>query len=190
MNDARPHSIRTGLVLRLILALAAALLVAGCGQGDPGAIGPTGVDGGLSPEGKRQDYVDGVTRALGQLSQATQTPTYAKSVESGNKKSLQLSMYAWRQGGEQLKGLDPPKDAVPGHTALIKAVEGLDAWNQRLVKAAPNKFLTKKLARQAADSAASRQYGDAICTLVAAGYDVVDADACGTGLDAASPPAG
>jgi hypothetical protein len=172
---------------KILLALAAALLLAGCGEGDPGALGPSGVDGGLSAEGKRQEYVDGVSRALGQLGSATQGPAFAKAVDGGNRRQLQAAALAWRQGGEQLKGLNPPKDAAEGHAALIAAVEALDAWNQRIVRAAPNKAATKKLARQAGSSPASQQFEAAVCQLVDAGYEVVDPGACTPLANAAGP---
>lgn len=173
-----------------MLVIGLAVLAAGCGEGDPGALGPSGVDGGLSPEGQRQDYVDGVTRALAQLGAATQTPAFSRAVETGNKRQLQTATLAWRQGGEQLKTLNPPKDAVPGHTSLVKAVEALDGWNQRILKVAPNKAMTRKIGGQASDSPASKQFEDAICELVDAGYDVVDPAVCGTPLDGAEPPVG
>lgn len=171
-----------------MVLLVAALLAAGCGDSDPSAIGPTGIDGGLSPEGQRQEYVDGVTRALQQLGSA-QGATFGKAVETGNRKQLQAASIAWRQGGEQLKGLDPPKEAVPGHTALVKAVEALDGWNQRIVRAAPKAASTKKVARQASSSAASKQFEAAVCELVDAGFEVVDPGAC-TPLANASGPVG
>lgn len=184
MTHARP----TTMKLRLLLALAAStLLLAGCGEGDPGALGPAGVDGGLSPEGQRQEYVDGVSRALGQLGSATQGPGFARAVDGGNRRQLQAAALAWRQGGEQLKTLNPPKDAAEGHAALIKAVEDLDAWNQRIVRAAPNKAMTKKLARQAAASPASKQFEAAVCMLVDNGYEVIDPGACTPLADAAGP---
>jgi hypothetical protein len=174
---------------KLLVALVAVLLLAGCGESDPGAIGPNGIDGGLSAEGKRADYVDGVSRALNQLGSATNNPTYGRAVDGGNRRQLQAAALAWRQGGEELKQLDPPKDAVPGHKALIAAVEALDAWNQRIVAAAPNKAATKKLAKQAGASPASKQFEAAVCMLVDEGYEVIDPGAC-TPLADASGPAG
>jgi hypothetical protein len=175
------------MTTKILIAIAAAMLLAGCGESDPGAIGPSGVDGGVSPEQQSQDYTDGVSRALAQLGSATQGPAFAKAVDTGSERQLQASALAWRQGGEQLKQLDPPKDAIEGHKALIAAVEALDAWNQRIVAAAPNKAQTKKLARQAQASPASRQFEAAVCQLVDAGYEVVDPGAC-TPLANASGP--
>ncbi len=171
---------------RAALALAAAALLAGCGD-DPAAIGPD-LGSGLSEEGQRQEYVDGVSRALGQLG-STQGEQYARAVDAGNRRQLQVAALAWRQGGEQLQGLNPPADAVEGHKALIAAVEGLDQWNQRIVQAAPNKAKTKQLARQASSSPASQQFEGAVCQLVDAGYEVIDPGAC-TPLADAAPPAG
>jgi hypothetical protein len=179
--------IRSRVLRSLVLLATAAMLLAGCGEGDPGAIGPNGIDGGLSAEGKRQEYVDGVTRALGQLGSATNNAGYGRAVDTGNKRQLQGAALAWRQGGQELKTLNPPKDAVEGHKALIAAVEALDAWNQRIVKAAPNKAATKKLARQAGNSAASQQFEAAVCMLVDAGYEVIDPGACTPLADAAGP---
>lgn len=172
---------------KILIALLTALLLAGCGEGDPGAIGPTGIDGGLSAEGKRQEYTDGVGRALQQLGAATQGPAFSRAVDGGNRRQLQAAALAWRQGGEQLKTLDPPKDAAEGHQALIAAVEALDAWNQRIVAAAPNKAMTKKLARQASASPASQQFEAAVCQLVDAGYEVIDPGACTPLADAEGP---
>jgi hypothetical protein len=173
-----------------VLATMAALLLAGCGN-DSAALGPTGGLDSLSPEGQRQDYVDGVVRALQQLGTATQGATFAKAVNTGNAKQLRAAALAWRQGGEQLKSLDPPKDAVEGHTALVKAVEGLDQWNQRIVRAAPNKAMTKKLSTQAPASQASHQFEPALCTLVDAGFDVLpDSSACQPLSDASAPTSG
>ncbi|MCW2921188.1 MAG: hypothetical protein JWL76_1062 [Thermoleophilia bacterium] len=177
----------TKLLLRLALATFAALLVAGCGESDPG---PGAVGGGeLSTEGQRQDYVDGVTRALSQLGSATQGPEFARAVDGGNRKQLQVAALAWQQGGAQLKGLNPPKDAVEGHKALVVAVGALDQWNRRIVAAAPNKAMTKKLARQAGASPASQQFEAAVCQLVDAGYEVVDPGVC-TPLANAGAPVG
>jgi hypothetical protein len=177
----------TKLLMRLALATIAALLLAGCGESDPG---PTAVGGGgLSAEGQRQDYVDGVSRALSQLGSATQGPAFARAVDGGNRKQLQVAALAWQQGGAQLKGLNPPKDAVPGHKALVAAVTALDQWNQRIVAAAPNKAMTKRLARQAGASPASQQFEAAVCQLVDAGYEVVDPGVC-TPLANAEPPVG
>ncbi|MCW2927710.1 MAG: hypothetical protein JWM86_1678 [Thermoleophilia bacterium] len=169
--------------------LVAAALLAGCGESDPGAIGPAGVDGGVSSEQQRQDYVEGVQRALDQLGSATQGPEFAKAVDAGNGRLLKASAIAWQQGGAQLKQLSPPKEAVEGHTALVKAVDGLNVWNQRIVAAAPNKAMTKKLARQASASAASQSFEAAVCQLVDAGYEVVDSGACSP-LENASGPVG
>ena len=186
MSTAR--NLKTFRPFRALLAIAAAaLLAAGCGEGDPGALGPSGVDGGLSPEGQRQDYIDGVSRALGQLGAATQGETFARAVDGGNRRQLQAAALAWRQGGEQLKQLSPPKDAVQAHTNLVRAVEGLDAWNQRIIRAAPNKANTKKVARQAAASPASQQFEAAVCQLVDAGYEVIDPGACTPLADAEGP---
>ena len=174
-------------ISKVLLALVAVLLLAGCGEEDPGALGPRGLDGGLSPEGQRQEYRDGVERALGQLGAATQGATFAKAVDGGNRRQLQAAALAWQQGGQQLKGLNPPEDAVEGHKALIAAVEALDAWNQRIVRAAPNKAQTKKLARQAQTSPASQQFEAAVCMLVDAGYEVIDPGACTPLADAGGP---
>jgi hypothetical protein len=174
-------------IWRLALAGAAVLLLAGCGEQDPG---PSAVGGGsLSAEGQRQEYVDGVSRALSQLGSATQGQQFARAVDTGNRRQLQVAALAWQQGGAQLKGLNPPKDAVEGHKALVAAVEGLDAWNQRIVRAAPNKAATKKLARQASASPASQQFEAAVCQLVDAGFEVVDPGAC-TPLSNAEGPVG
>lgn len=178
---------RSTTIHRLALAAVAALLLAGCGESDPGAIGPAGVDGGISAEGQRQEYVDGVGRALAQLGSATQNQNFAQAVDSGNKRQLQSAAIAWRQGMQQLKGLNPPEQAVEGHNQLLDAVEALDSWNQRIVNAAPNKTRTKALARQASASPASRNFEAAVCTLVDAGYEVVDPGACTPLANAAGP---
>ncbi|MCW2955380.1 MAG: hypothetical protein JWO69_249 [Thermoleophilia bacterium] len=173
-----------------ITLLAAAMLLAGCGETDPGAIGPTGVDGLLSPEGQKQEYLDGVGGALTQLSSA-QGEQFGSAVDTANRKQLQVAALAWRQGGEQLKSLSAPKDAVEEHQALVTAIEGLDTWNKRIAAAAPNKAQTRKLARQASNSPASKQYGAALCGLVQAGYEVVDPAACdSTPLESAEGPVG
>jgi len=177
-------------MMRVLVLVVGAMLLAACGEGDPGAIGPSGVDGGLSPEGARQEYVDGVIGALAQLSQATQGPAYAKSVDTGNKQQLQVAALAWQQGGQQLKQLSPPKAAVKGHKALVAAVDSLNVWNQKVVAAAPNKKRTQQVATTAANSPASQNFGAAICMLVQAGYDVVDPGECGSPLDSASSPVG
>lgn len=170
-----------------ILLATMAIVVAGCGEQDPG---PTVLGGGeLSAEGQRQEYVDGVSRALAQLGSATQGEQFAKAVDGGNRRQLQVAALAWRQGGAQLKGLNPPKDAVEGHKALVAAVDALDAWNQRIVKAAPNKAMTKRLATQASNSPASRNFEAAVCQLVDAGYEVIDPGAC-TPLSNAEGPVG
>lgn len=166
--------------------LVAAVLLAGCGEADPGAIGPTGVDGGLSGEGQRQEYIDGVGRALQQLGSA-QGQGFAKAIDAGNTRQLQAAAIAWDQGGEQLQGLDPPKDAVGAHTQLVKAVEGLSVWNQRIAKAAPNKALTRKLGKQASASPASQSFEAAVCGIVDAGYEVIDPAACSPLTNAEGP---
>ncbi len=177
----------TKTMLRLALASTVALLLAGCGANDPG---PTTLGGGgLSPEGQRQEYVDGVSRALSQLGSATQGEAFTRAVDTGNRRQLQVAALAWRQGGAQLKGLSPPKDAVEGHKALVAAVEGLDTWNRRIVNAAPNKAVTKRLAQRASASAASQQFEKAVCELVDAGYEVIDPGAC-TPLANAEGPVG
>lgn len=183
MTTAR-HRLR--LAGRTLLVLACAVLLLGCGD-DPSAIGPAGIDGGLSPEGRRQEYTDGVGRALAQLGSATQGAGFAKAVEGGNRRQLQAAALAWRQGGEQLRGLDPPKDAAAAHAKLVSAVEGLDSWNQRIVRAAPNKASTRRLARQAVRSPASQQFEAAVCELVDAGYEVIDPGACTPLADAEGP---
>jgi hypothetical protein len=171
--------------MTLVIA-AAALLAAGCGEGDPGAIGPAGVDGGLSSEGQRQEYVEGVSRALTQMFSG-QGASYGTSIETGNEKQLQATVIAWRQGVQQLKSINPPKDAVSGHTALVKAAESLDGWNQRIAAAAPNKNRTKALARQASNSPASRQLEAAVCEIVDAGYEIADPGTCTPLANAAAP---
>ena len=182
MNATMTTTTKT-ILWRLALATIAALLLAGCGESDPGVI----TDSSLSPEGQRQDYVDGVTRALGQLGSATQGPEFARAVDGGNRKQLQIAALAWQQGGAQLKGLSPPKDAVEGHKALVAAVTALDQWNQRIVAAAPNKAKTKQLARQAGASPASQQFEAAVCQIVDAGYEVIDPGACTPLADAEGP---
>ena len=171
------------------LLVAASVLVAGCDNGDPGAMGAMGVDG-LSNEQTKQDYTDGVGRALVQLGSA-QGQAFGKAVETANKKQLQASAIAWEQGLEQLKQVDPPKDVVGQHTALVKAVETLNVWNKRLATAAPNKAKTRKLGQQASASPASNAFGAAICDIVDVGYDVVDSSACTPMADeAAQSPMG
>ena len=170
------------------VAAVAIVLLTGCGESDPGALGPSGVDGSLSPEGQKQVYVDGVSRALDQLG-STQGAGFAKAVDGGNKQLLQTAALAWRQGGDQLKSLDPPKGAADEHQALIKAVDALDTWNKRLVAAAPNKASTRKIAKAASNSPASRQFEAAVCALNDAGYEVVDPGAC-TPLSNAAGPVG
>jgi hypothetical protein len=166
-----------GLLRRALLLGAAVLLLAGCSNGDPGALGPNSVDGGLSTEGQKQEYVDGVSRALNQLGKA-QDDSFGKAVEDGSKKGLQAAALDWRQGGQQLKQLNPPKDAAAAHAKLISAVDQLAVWNARLVAAAPNKAQTRKLAKQASISEPSTAYGDAVCELLDKGYSVVESSAC------------
>lgn len=173
----------------LVAATGAVVLVlAGCGEQDPGALGPTGVDGGLSVEGQRQEYVEGVGRALQQLGMA-QGQGFAKAIDAGNARQLQQASIAWRQGAEQLKQLDPPKDVVGPHKQLVEAVDELATWNDRIAKAAPNKTLTRKLGKQASASPASRSFEAAVCGIVNEGYDVIDPGAC-TPLANAAGPAG
>lgn len=183
MNRTRP----TAWLLAL-LVLSAALVLTGCGEKDPGAIGPTGVDGGLSSEGQAQEYVDGVGRALEQLG-AAQGPGFGKAIDSGNGKQLQEAAISWRQGVEQLRGLNPPKEAVGPHKQLVGAVTELGKWNDRIAKAAPNKAVTRRLAKQASASPASRQFEAAVCGINDAGFGVVDPGAC-TPLADAEGPAG
>ena len=186
MTTARTITIR---LRHCVLVAAAVLLLAGCGD-DPAAIGPAGIDGGLSSEGQRQEYTDGVSRALGQLAASTQGETFARAVDTANRKQLQLAALSWRQGLQQLKGLNPPKDAVEGHKALIAAVEALDRANTGIVNAAPNKAKTRQLAQRAASGPASQQFEAAVCQLVDAGYEVVDQAACSPLETNASPPVG
>lgn len=162
----------------------AMVLAAGCGEQDPG---PQSLGAQVSAEQQKQDYVDGVSRALGQLTSATFTPQFANAVSKGNKRQLQAAALGWRQGMQQLKSLNPPADAVEGHNQLVTAVESLDNWNQRIVNAAPNKKRTQALAKQAGNSPANRQYEAAVCTLVDAGYEVVDPGACTPLANAAGP---
>ena len=166
-----------GLLRQALLLGAALLLLGGCSNGDPGALGPNSVDGGLSPEGQKQEYVDGVSRALAQLGKA-QDDSFGKAVDTGNRKGLQAAALDWKQGGQQLKQLNPPKDAADAHAKLIAAVDQLAVWNARLVAAAPNKAQTRKIAKQAAMSAPSAAYGDAVCALLDKGYSVVESSAC------------
>lgn len=182
------HATTRSRIVALVVVALFAFLAAGCGESDPGAIGPSGVDGGVSSEQAKQDYVDGVSRALQQLGSA-QGQSFGAAVTKGNAKQLQASAIAWRQGVQQLKGLNPPKDAVAAHQKLVTAVSQLDTWNQRIANAAPNAARTKALARQASASPASRQFEAAVCDLVDAGYEVVDPGAC-TPLADASGPAG
>jgi hypothetical protein len=169
----------------MVLAVLATTVVAasGCAEQDPG---PQSLSGQVSAEQQRQDYVDGVGRALGQLG-SSQGPTFAKAVDTGNKRQLQAAAIAWRQGLQQLKSLSPPADAVTGHNQLLTAVESLDSWNQRIVNAAPNKRRTQQLAKQATASPASQQFEGAVCALVDAGYEVVDPGACTPLANAAGP---
>lgn len=176
----------TRIIRTTLVTAVAALLIAGCADGDPGAIGPAGVDGGLSAEGQRQEYVEGVSNALAQMFSG-QGPNYAKYVTTGNKKQLQATVIAWRQGVQQLKSINPPKDAVAGHTALVTAAQSLDSWNQRIAAAAPNKARTKALARQATNSPASRQLEAAVCQIVDAGFEVADPGTCTPLANAAAP---
>lgn len=177
----------TTRVVLLLALVATALFGAGCGDSDPGALGPQGVDGGLSSEGKKQEYVQGVSRALAQLATSQNGKGYAQAVNTGSKRQLQIAALAWQQGGAQLKQLDPPADAVAAHEQLIAAVGALSTWNTKIVAAAPNKARTKQLAKQAAVSPASQAYEASVCKLVDAGYEVIDPTACSP-LDAASSP--
>ena len=171
------------------LAVVAMAFVAGCGEQDPGALSATGV-GGLSTEGQRQEYTEAVGRALQQLG-AAQGQSFGRAIELGNKKQLQASAIAWEQGVEQLKQIDPPKDVVGQHTALVKAVETLNTWNKRLVAAAPNKTRTRKIGKAASTSPASQQFAGAICDIIDVGYDIADSSACTPlGQESAQSPAG
>ncbi len=172
--------------MRLAAVAMVLLVAAGCGESDPGALGPSGVDAGVSSVQQKQDYVDGVSGALQQLGSA-QGQAFATAVNKGDKRQLQAAALAWRQGVQQLKSLNPPKDAIAGHQALLTAVEGLDDWNKRIIAAAPNAARTKALARQAANSASSKQFEDAVCQLVDAGYEVVDSGACTPLANAGGP---
>jgi hypothetical protein len=184
------HGSTARIARRLVLLAMATMVLAACGGSDPNALGP-GVGGELSAEGQRQEYVDGVSRAMSQLGSATQGPAFAKAVDTGNKRQLQVAALAWRQGMQQLKSLAPPADAAAGHKNLVAAVQALDTWNQRIVTAAPNKRRTMALATQAGSSPASKQFEAAVCELVDAGYEVVDPGACGVFQDAVEAgPAG
>ncbi len=175
---------RYATTMRLVVVVAALALVgAGCGEQDPG---PLSVDGQVSSEQQKQDYVDGVSRALAQLGSA-QGQSFGRAVENGNRKQLEAAAIAWRQGLQQLKQLSPPAEAVDGHRKLVNSVQGLDNWNQRIMQAAPNKNRTKALARQASASQASRGFEAAVCTLVDAGFEVVDPGACTPLANAAGP---
>jgi hypothetical protein len=178
-------AMRRRTTVRLLVIGLVVALVAGCGDQDPG---PMSLQQQLSADQQRQDYVDGVGRALGQLGSA-QGPTFAQSVDNGNKRELQAAAIAWRQGMQQLKSLSPPPEAAEGHRALLNAVEALDSWNERIVNAAPNRNRTQALARQAAESPASRLFERAVCQLVDEGYEVVDPGAC-TPMSNAAGPAG
>lgn len=177
---------RTRTIRRLLVIGVVAVLAAGCGEADPG---PMGLEAQVSAEQQRQDYVEGVSRALAQLGspQGPQGQSFSRSVNNGNKRQLQAAAIAWRQGLEQLKALSPPKEAVDGHNALVNSVQGLDNWNQRIVNAAPNKNRTKALARQAGASQASMGFEAAVCKLVDAGFEVVDPGACTPLANAAGP---
>lgn len=168
---------RIYLLSGLIIMVAAAIVLSGCGEKDPGALGPSGVGGGLSQEGKAEEYTDGVGRALQQLG-SSQGESFGKAIESGNSRQLQAANIAWNQGLEQLRQIDPPKEALGAHKQLVASVEALAKWNERIAKAAPNKALTRKLGRQASASPASKQFEAAVCAVVDAGYEVIDSGAC------------
>lgn len=187
MRTTPKLSVRTAAARAAVLMGAAILLFAGCGSSDPGALGSGSIDGGLSAEGQKQEYVDGVNRALQQLKSA-QGEDFGRAVEGGQKKQLQVAALSWKQGGQQLKQLNPPKDAAAAHAKLVKAVDALAVWNARLVAAAPNKARTRSIAKQAGTSPASEQYAQALCDLESAGYSVLeDTSVCTPLADAAAP---
>jgi hypothetical protein len=172
----------------MLLVTALTFAATGCGEQDPGVIGPRGLDAGLTAEGKKQAYADSVGSALQQLG-TSQGPTYGRAVEAGNKRQLQVAALAWKQGLQQLKQANPPKDAAAAHEDLVAAVSELSSWNARITAAAPNKAQTKRLAKQASTGSASQQFEAAVCQLVEAGYEIIDPGAC-TPLANAEGPLG
>jgi hypothetical protein len=164
----------------------AAMLVAACGERDPGALGPTGIDGGVSQQSRKQDYLDGVQRALGQFA-PTLGPDFARAAGAANRRQLQVVALRWDEGVATLKQLDPPADAVGAHKRLLAASEARAAWNARIIAAAPNKKRVLGLTRQAERGSDSKAFEDAICELVDLGYPVVEDDACSPLNEAGGP---
>lgn len=168
-----------------LVLLAGALGLSACGEDDPGALGATGLKQ-TSASAQRQDYVEGVDRALSRLGVA-QGPSFSRAIASGERRQLEMSALAWDEGVQMLRQLDPPEEAVAQHRALVASTQALAGWNRRMVGVAPDRKKVAWVAKQASMSPQSAAYEKSVCGLVEVGYDVVPPELCGPMSEAEGP---
>lgn len=178
---------RSTRAIRIVgLVLVAAMLLAACGQSDPGP-GSVGLDqpSEASQKTAYQDTLDRMAESL----EDPDAPPFDRSISIGDKQQLRLAAQRWDQAVSIVSSASPPEDAQSAHEQLVTAMRQLGEYNNAIAAAAPNKAKTKRAARKAQNSAAARSFNEALNRLATLGYDVLPAGG-GDPMEGASPPAG
>lgn len=147
------------------------VMLAASGCGDGGSAGPYagGKSTAVSAKEQKEQYARSLTAALDAMEDA-EAPPAQESVNRGDQRALQNQSVRWAQAGQIIEELSPPAEAKAAHDRLVSAMRALSTWNQRMVKAAPNRSRTRSVYRQALKSPAARDYGAALQELEKLGY--------------------
>jgi hypothetical protein len=178
-----------GSNMRRALAMALCVLLAGMGAaacGDDQGPGGPGVDASTSDAQSKENYEQAMDQMRAQL-ENPQAPPPQMSINKGNRNQLLDLAQRWDAATATVKSITPPDDIKAEHADLVKAMEQLGNWNRRIAAAAPNKARTRKLGKQAKNSAASKAFGEAVRAIEAKGYHVMTAPEDDSLEDAGSP---
>jgi hypothetical protein len=156
--------IAAGVLVAMCLALS------GCG-GNEGSAGP--YKGGLDARQAEQDAKNEYAKTFGRMlatMEDPQAPPVEKSINMARRNDLIANARRWDAALAVIQSATPPKDAKAAHDQLVKAMTELSDWNQRIAAAAPSRAKTRRVAKQARNSAAAKQFAEAVVKLEQLGY--------------------
>lgn len=165
----------------IALLMATALVSTGCSRGEPSDPNSLFGESGVSADQAKQDYAEGMDQVQ-QVLNAPDEPPLGQIVAGGKKQALNAYALRWDQATKMASQISPPKDVAAEHRQLVAAMTQIGKYNHQIAAAAPKIGKVKRLAKNAQNSAASKQFGAALDAISRKGY-LTDPKASQGGLD-------
>lgn len=158
----------------IIMMLVPLLVAVGCSNGEPPDLEERNSLGLGEDSTEVSDdavvYAQTIDRALDTM-EDPELPPLQLAIDDADTQAIQQINRNWSAALKIIEQASPPEEAADYHTQLVNSMRRLESWNTKIAAASKQgKSKVKKVAKQAQNSQASTDFGNATQQLEVLGY--------------------